>query len=453
MNPTIGAMAAARSTAIVLSVVCSVIVPGESLADAVTDWNANAANAARAACLAPALDPFHESRAYAMMHIAIHDALNAIDRRSRPYAYDSRSVPWASSDAAVAAAARDVLVSAIAEAPSFEGVPGCLGSLQAGIDRVEADYTAALAAIPDGPPKTIGLRTGRRAAAAILALRAADGSDTPFADPEYPQSMQPGEWRFTPGFDFALLPGWRHVTPFVLRRGSQFRPDGPYSLRHHKYTRDFNEVKGIGGDDVTTPSSRTLEHTEIGRFWIDSSPLMWNRIARTLSASQALDLWENARLFGLLNMALADGYIASFDTKYHYTFWRPITAIQMADTDGNPDTVADPTWTPLQQTYPMPDYDSAHSVEGGAGAEVLKQFFRTDRIPFSTCSLTLLPGQTCDDASPIVRSYVSFTQAATENANSRVYIGIHFRKGVEDGTEHGRQIGKRAVKLFMQTVR
>ena len=183
MNPTIGAMAAARSTAIVLSVVCSVLVPGESLADAVTDWNANAANAARAACLAPALDPFHESRAYAMMHIAIHDALNAIDRRSRPYVYDARSVPWASSDAAVAAAAREVLVSAIAEAPSFEGVPGCLGLLQAGIDRVEADYTAALAAIPDGLPKTIGLRTGRRAAAAILALRAADGSDTPFADP------------------------------------------------------------------------------------------------------------------------------------------------------------------------------------------------------------------------------------------------------------------------------
>jgi hypothetical protein len=163
-------------------------------------------------------------------------------------------------------------------------------------------------------------------------------------------------------------------------------------------------------------------------------------------------MWENARLFGLFNIALADGYIGSWDTKFHYTYWRPVTAIQTADTDGNPNTESDPTWTPLQLTYPMPDYDSAHAVQGGAGAEVLKQFFGTDDIAFSACSLTLPPGQTCDDIAPVVRWFNTFSQAADENGVSRIYIGIHFRKGVEEGVQHGRKIAKRAVNVFMKPV-
>ena len=440
------------SAALYLCLGLAMIWPRFATADAVTDWNAIAGKAARAACLSPLFDPFHESRAYAMMHIAVHDALNALDRRSRPYAYNRRADPFASAEAAVAAASRNVLVAVIAQAPSFEGIPGCPGSIQAGIDSVEADYAAALAAIPNGPAKTAGLQVGQEAAAIILAIRAADGSDTPFADAAYAQGTRPGEWRFTPGFDFALIPGWRDVTPFVLKGSSQFRPGPPYSLRNHSYTADFNEVKALGGDGINTPSGRSAEQTEIGLFWIDSSPLMWNRIARTLSASEGLDLWENARLFGLLNIALADGYIGSWETKYHYTFWRPITAIQEADTDGNPDTVADTAWTPLQQTYPMPDYDSAHSVQGGAASEVLKLFFRRDRVAFSTCSLTLPAGQTCDDATPTLRSYSTLSQAANENGESRIYIGIHFRKGVEVGIEHGRKIGRRSVNLFMKPV-
>jgi hypothetical protein len=209
-------------------------------------------------------------------------------------------------------------------------------------------------------------------------------------------------------------------------------------------------VKSLGGDDVTTPSARTAEQTEIGLFWIESSPLAWNRLARSVSASAGLDLWQNARLFGLLNLAMADGYIGSWETKYHYAFWRPVTAIQTGDTDGNPDTSGDPTWTPLQPTYPMPDHDSAHAVEGGAAAEALKQFFGTDHINFTACSLSLPAGSRCTDATPLLRSYSSFSQAAEENALSRILIGIHFRRAVEEGLQHGRKIANRAVNLFLK---
>jgi hypothetical protein len=217
-----------------------------------------------------------------------------------------------------------------------------------------------------------------------------------------------------------------------------------------KYTADFEEVKRLGGDGVTTPSERTDDQTEIALFWVESSPLQWNRIARTVSADAGLDLWENARLFGLLNMALADGYVGSFETKYLYNYWRPVTAIQTAETDGNPDTVADPTWTPLVPTPPIPDHDSAHSVEGGAAAQVLARFFGTDDISFETCSLTLPPGSTCDDASVVTRSFTSFSQAAEENGISRILVGFHFRNAVEQGVKHGRRIGNIAVSKFMR---
>ena len=384
------------------------------------------------------------------MHVAIHDALNAIDRRSRPYAFKTGAKPGASPDAAVAAAARNVLVPLLQQLPA--PFSDCVATSGA-VATVDAAYAAALGAIPDGRAKRQGVALGQAAATAILALRAADGSDTPLFDTAYPQGTQPGEYRFTPGFDFAFAPGWADVTPFVLNDSSQFRPGPPYSVTARRYTADFNEVKRLGGDDITTPSARTAEQTEIALFWVESSPLQWNRIARTVSADRGLDQWENARLFGLLNMALTDGYIGSFDTKYHhYNYWRPVTAIQLAGTDGNPNTSADPTWTPLVPTPPIPDYDSAHSVEGGAASQVLKRFFGTDRIDFTTCSLTLPVGSTCDDASPVLRSYTSFSQAREENGVSRILVGFHFRKAVEEGIDHGRKIGNRAVNRFLRPV-
>jgi hypothetical protein len=425
------------------------LCPRLAAADAVTDWNANAGRAALAACIAPGDDPLHESRMYAMMHVAIHDALNAIDRRSRPYAFDASVAPGTSAIAAVASAARHVLVPVISQIP-FPFPQVCR---DAGIVSVEADYAAALAAIPNGAAKADGVAVGQAAAAAILTLRTSDGSDTPLLDFAYPQGTAPGEYRFTPGAPFAFAPRWGWVTPFVLNHSAQFHANGPYNIASKKYADDFNEVKAFGGDSVTTPSARTAEQTQIGLFWIESSPLAWNRIARSVSASRGIGLWENARLFGLLNLSLAEGYIASWESKYHYNFWRPVTAIRNADTDGNPDTLADPSWNPLQFTYPMPDHDSAHSVEGGAAAEILKQFFGTDEIPFAACSLTLPAGARCTDPSPVFRSYTSFSQAANENAVSRILIGIHFRRAVEEGVQHGRQIAKRAADLLLRPAR
>ena len=416
--------------------------------DAVTVWNANAGVAATAACITPLGDPLHESRMYAMTHVAIHDALNAIDRRARPYTFE-KAEPGASPDAAVAAAARDVLVALIGQLPLELVSQSCI---DAGIASVEADYAAALAAIPDDPTKAQGIAVGQAAAAAILALRAADGAVGPFLNFNCPQDTNPGEYQCTPGTPFIAFEVWENVIPFALKDSSQFRPGPPYAVDRKKYTADFNEVKSLGGDDVTTPSARTADQTEIALFWSESSPLKWNRIARTVSADQGLDLWENARLFGLLNLALADGYIAMADSKNHYNYWRPVTAIQTGDTDGNPDTTSDPAWTPLRPTPPDQDYDSGHSIEGGAGAEVLKQFFGTDEISFQDCNVTLPSSSTCSDASPVFRSYTNFSQAAAENAYSRILIGYHFRKSVEEGTEHGRKIGKRAANLYLRPV-
>ncbi len=419
------------------------------LGDAVLTWNANAGEAAVAACISPVGNPLHESRMYAMSHVAIHDALNAIDRRSRPYAFDGEAGPLASPDAAVATAARDVLVTLIGELPDPPVPQACR---DAGIASVEADYDAALDAIPDGLAKTQGVEVGAAAADAILALRADDGSDTLLIDSAYPQGTEPGEYRFTPGTPFAFAPGWGDVTPFVLRSSSQFPPGPTYALKGKKYAADLNEVKRLGGDGVTTPSERTPEQTEIALFWVESSPLAWNRIARTVSSDEGLDMWENARLFGLLNMALADGYVGTFETKYELNFWRPVTAIRAADTDGNPNTDVDATWTPLVTTPPIPEHDSGHSVEGGAAAQVLRRFFGTDAISFENCSMTLPAGSTCLDASPVSRSYTSFTQAAAENGLSRILVGFHFRNAVEQGIKHGTRIGDRAFLLFMRPV-
>jgi hypothetical protein len=318
---------------------------------------------------------------------------------------------------------------------------------------LEAAYNDSLNALPNGAAKTSGMMIGRLAANAILTLRAADGWDKlTVLDFNYPQGTAPGQYKFTPPFNFAFLPRWGTVTPFVLRDAAQFRPPPPYALTSRRYTRDLNEVKRLGGNGTTTPTERTASLTEIALFWVESSPLQWNRIARTVSAAAGLRLWENARLFGLLNFALADGYISSFDTKYHYNFWRPTTAIREAATDGNPFTSADPTWTPLVDAPPIPDHDSAHSVEGGAAAQVFKRFFGADSFNFSTCSTTLPAGSTCNDPTPLKRSYASFSDAAAENGLSRILVGFHFRKAVNDGIERGRRIGDRAVNRFLQPV-
>ncbi len=450
-----------RSTTILLGTVACCATTGVARADAVTDWNAYAGAAALAACISPNDNPLHESRLYAMLHLAVHDALNAVQRRYHSYAYDGAAAAGTSSEAAVAAAARDVLVSEIARigAPF---PPECAG---AGIARVEADHASALAAITDGPAKAQGIALGRAAAAAIIARRVNDGSDTPLVDAAYPQGTAPGEWRFTAGSPpIAFATGWGRVAPFALREASQFRPVPPRGVDCQgkplsnangcrKYAADLEEVRRLGGDGVSAPSERSAEQTEVALFWVESSPLAWNRIARSVSATQGLDMWQNARLFGLLNAALADGYVASFAAKYHYRFWRPVTAIREAANDGNPGTSADPAWMSLRPTPPIPDHDSAHAVQGAAAAQVMKRVFGRDNIAFSACSLSLPTGSNCGDANPVRRNFRGFDQAAKENADSRVLVGFHFRDAVDKGLKHGRQIGDWTVDQILKPPR
>lgn len=419
--------------------------------DAVTAWNAIAGQAAIDACLAPSNNPLHESRMYAAMHIAIHDALNAIERRSDPYVYSTRTeLPGASPDAAIARAARDVLVTLIGQLPA--PFSGCAEGAIAG---VTAAYRSALADIPGGVAKDQGVRLGRAAAQTILALRADDGSDTLLFDESVPDGTAPGEYRRTPNcppedpscttpFTFVFARGWADVTPFALTDGTQYRPHRPYDVTSSKYAADLNEVKTVGS---LTSSTRTADQTEIARFWYESAPLQWNRIARTVSAATpGLTVWDTARLFGLLNIAMADGYIGSFETKRFYSSWRPVTAIRSADTDGNPATTSDPAWTPLLPTPPIPSYDSAHAAEGAAAAAVMRRFFGDDDVEFTTCSLTLPAGQTCADGNgAVLRSYDSFSGAAAENGLSRILVGIHFRQDVDEGLRHGRRIADRVV--------
>jgi hypothetical protein len=419
----------------------------DSGTDPVIAWNANAGEASVAACFLGGFAP-QEARMYAMMHVAIHDALNGIDLRSQPYAVTLDAGPGTSPDAAVAAASRDVLVSVLGSFDFFLSAE----CISAGVASVEADYAAALGEIPDGPAKAQGIALGQDAAEAILALRAADGYDTPPIDPTYQEGTAPGEYRYTPGTPFAFAPHWGDVIPFAMTDGSQFRPGPPYRLTSPQYAADVNEVQRLGGDDVTTPSARTDEQTEIARFWIESSPLQWNRIARTVSTAEGLDPWDNARLFGLLNIGLSDGYVSVFEAKYLYRFWRPVTAIRLADIDDNPATIADPTWTPLEPNPPIPDYDSGHAVEGGVAAQVLRKFFHTDKMDFSVCSFTLPAGQQCTDGSPTMRHFTRFSQAMDENAASRIYVGFHFRDAVETGVSHGQKLGTWIVNRVMRLV-
>ena len=415
----------------------------------VTHWNAVAGEAALAVGLAPANNPLHESRMYAMVQVAVHDTLNAIEPRYRSYAYDGDAPAGTSVEAAVAVAAHDVLVSALGQlTPPFDAGAG------AGVAVVEDAFDDAMAAVPEGRARTDGVAVGAAAADAVLALRAGDGSDTPLfvGERDFEQGTEPGEWRFTPERPFAFAPGWGDVDPFALGRASQFGIGAPYRVTGRRYAADLAEVKALGGDDVTTPSARTADQTEIAYFWLESSPLAWNRIARTLAAEQGLDEWEAARLLALLDLALADGYVASFDTKYDDSFWRPVTAIRAAARDGNPATTADPDWTPLAVTPPIPDHDSAHAVEGGAAAAVFRSFFGTDAVAFSACS-RLLPEGTCTEADPTLRTFDSFSAAAQENADSRIYVGFHFRHATEAGLDHGHKIGSFVAHRYLKPLR
>lgn len=282
---------------------------------------------------------------------------------------------------------------------------------------------------------------GKEAAAAIVNLRQNDRA--PFASGvPYTPGTEPGAWQPTPNPDPpnpagvaslapAAQPGWGAVTPFVLRTSTQFELPGPPPLSSMRFARDFNEIKTLG---TQQNSIRTEDQTNIALYWYENASSIWSRFARVIAAERRLDSWETARLLALINLAMTDSVIAGFKEKYTFSFWRPVTAIRAGNTDQNEATEGDPTWSTFLNTPPHPDYPSTHSLEAGAGAEVIRLFFRRDDLDFTATSGAPFPGLT--------RSYHSLSQAAAENADARVYAGIHFRSAVVDGTRQGTQIGR-----------
>jgi len=411
----------------------------QAVADEIFDWNITGFEATAAG----GQNPIVISRTMAMVHLAVHDALNAIDRRYEPYLYEGMADRTADAGAAVTTAAREVLAAVI---PAW-GKPEQQAKALLVIDGA---HTTALAKVPDGAPKDHGIAVGKAVAAAMLTARKADGSNAP---PQYTPGTAPGQWRPHPnpvppnppipdaalaaGNWPALLPQWGQVTPFTMVVAWQFRLPGPPALANEKYVQDYQEVKRLGGKDST---ARTAEQAEIARYWYEGSPQGWSRIARVVGAQRGLDGWDNARLLALVNAVIADGYIAGADTRYLYNFWRPVTAIRASD---GPE--ADPAWETYLNTPPLPDYPSTHSVAGGAASAVLARYFGSDDIAFSMTSGPPFAG--------IARSFKSFSQASQENADSRVYAGIHFRSACQDGIKLGEQIGRRAFAQYLQTYR
>ncbi|MEO6549931.1 MAG: phosphatase PAP2 family protein [Ferruginibacter sp.] len=373
------------------------------------------------------IPPMTESRVYAMVNVAMHDALNNIAKKYHTYALTGATVQDASPDAAVAQAAHDVLVNLAPAQQAF----------------ADSILNISLGPIATGSLKDKGIELGKAAAAAMIAKRITDGAST--AQYAIVQGTMPGQYQSTPPFaatGFASFPGWGKVVPFSLSTPSQFRPAAPYAINSPQYAKDLNEIKTMG---VATGSTRTQDQTQLGVFWLENIPSSWSRIARILIDQKNLNGWNTARLLAILNMAEADANIAAFDGKYFYNFWRPITAVRLADQDGNDQTTGDGGWNLLGNvTPPVPDYPSNHAADGGAAAELLKLYFGTDNFSFALHSNTM-PGTT--------RNFTSLSQAATEVSLSRIYVGYHFRNAVVAGEDLGRKIGRWVLENSLLAVR
>jgi hypothetical protein len=383
---------------------------GLARADVVLDWNAIMVSTVSGE------NPFAQTRLAAITQVAVFEAVNAITGDDEPYLGTVTAPPGASAEAAAVAAAHRVLENY---------VPGSAASL-------DAARAASLAAIPDGQAKDDGISVGEAAAAAMIANRASDGS----APPQFytPPSANPGEWQPTPGCPAAggILLHWRNVTPFGVQSSDQFRPGPPPALTSGKYTNDYNEVKRVGALDSTS-TERPQDRADVARYFAVASALhVWDQALRQVSAAQGTTLSENARAFALLDMAIADGLVSVMETKYHYVFWRPITAIRAGDSDDNPRTEPDPVWTPFIATPCFPSYPSAHASASSAARKVAEKIFGSGPKDI-TLSHPAVPDVTLH--------YTRFSQITDDIDDARVYGGIHFRFDQEVGSRLGRRVG------------
>jgi hypothetical protein len=387
--------------------------PPAATTDPVVQWNRfllglQATPGAQPATVHPTYD-------LAVMHTAIYDAVVAIHHSATPYLPFVHVNHDASVDAAVDAAAHDALVR-------------LYPALRTTIDQ---QYTATLAGVHDGVRKTRGIRAGRLAAAQLLAHRTNDGSGA--APVALGPDSRPGVYQPTPpALAAPAFTQWPRVTPFVLRDAKQFRPPAPPSLTSPKYAAALNQVKALG---AATGSTRTPDQTQIGLFWNPPIWATWNTIAQEVTLAHHATVADNARTFAVLNATFADSAIALYDAKYAYRLWRPVTAIRLADSDGNPNTVADPAWTPLSPTAPDPSYPGAHATISAAASAVLRSVYGND-VHFTVTS-SALPG--------VTRSFVSFSAAAAEASVSRIYNGNHTRLDEAAGEDLGHAVAGYAL--------
>jgi len=383
----------------------------------VIEWNRTLLVILRTAGAQPST--IHSTRSFAILHASVFDAVNNIDGAYSPYRVRLSNVSRrASQPAAADQAAHDVLVALY---PAFQ-------------TTLDAELQQDLAQIPEGQDKTDGAAVGQAVAAQILAFRSTDGAAV--TPPPFIPGNQPGDYQFTPpNFVPADFTQWPQVAPFAIARADEFRPGPPPQLTSDVYTKVFNEVQSLG---FITSTTRTPKQTLIGTFWNGNIQDFWNEIAQTAALGHHLGLAPSARLFALLNISLADSTIALFEAKYNYRFWRPVTAIELAGDDGNPNTNPNPNWLPLTtKTAPDPSYPGAHSTISFAGAEVLKVYFG-DQFTFEVTSESLQGAN---------RHFTSFSAAAQEAGLSRIYAGQHFR------TDHiaGKGLGERVAESIVET--
>jgi hypothetical protein len=364
-----------------------------------------------------------------IVHAAIYDAAVAIEGGYEPYAIALVAPPDTSSAAAIATAAHHTLI----------GLQPPLGLTPAQQAILDGDYASYLAAIPDGTAKTNGINVGQQVAAAVLALRTNDGRDAnPTLTDLNPPPPGPGVWQpNATGTVLGLrLPG---IRPLALNSAAQFRPDGPNSLTSTEYTEDFDQVKDLGRIDSTT---RTAAQTTQALFWTDHDLRVWNDGMLRLAAARGLDLVQTARMLAMAHVSGGDAMIAGFEAKYHYWFWRPYKAIQLADTDGNSATAPDPSWQPLRPTPNHPEYPAAHAFHSSAVAKALATFFGTDKVAFSLDSR--VTGTT--------REYGSFHDAVKDVELARVLAGFHFRNSTREGSNLGRTVALYVAEHYFQPV-
>lgn len=396
------------------------VIPASIRADAVADWNAIAVQATVAAAR-PGPSGVVD---IAIVQAAIYDAVQAIEKRYEPYYVE---IPGAtgSAAAATAKAAHDVLVNRF---------PAQQASLDAAYDQYLLNH-----GLSPGDP---GVEVGAKAAAAIIALRACDGG---FPDPPPPPFIGGtaiGMWRPTPPGNLPMAAPWLgNVTPLTLTRPSQFRADAPPALTSREYARDYNEVKAMG---ALNNSSRTAEQTDMAHFWNANYLVLWNKVFRDLAAAHVDNIADSARLFALADMSIADAVITAWNTKNYYVVWRPSTAIQEGNNDGNPRTVGDPSWQPLVNNPNYPDYSSGANNFSAAATRTLAHFFGTDDMTFSIT--TTNTGPTIQDT----RTFNHFSDASQEVVDARIYEGIHFRFADETARNQGRQVADWAFKNFLR---